>query len=203
MAKVKRHSLKADQVRKRVQFHRRWRSILERDNQSINVACRQNNKIDQEKLNHQRDENETMASNECLRRWALKYNISKRAISELLTILISLGMNWLPKDSRTLLSTPRHVEMTNLTNGKLWYGFKYEHLYMSQVYKKFFYNINCFRRYNGIEKNIRMIFANVNSNLKLNLCINMDGLPLFNSSRSQFWPILASFFGNNHKANLT
>lgn len=32
-------------------------------------------------------------------------------------------MSWLPKDSRTLLSTPRSIEMHNLTNGNLWYIF--------------------------------------------------------------------------------
>lgn len=122
MARAEKKSRNANQVRNRVKFHRRLRSILERENQLTNVNCHQNKNIDQEKLKQERTENETIASNERLRRWALKYNISKRAISELLTILISLGMNWLPKDSRTLLSTPRYVEMSNLTNGKLWYG---------------------------------------------------------------------------------
>lgn len=120
MAKVKKNSLKVNQVRNRVQFHRRWRSILERENRLTNVTDRQNK--NQEKLNQEHQSNETMTSKERLRRWALKYNISKRAVSDLLTILISLGLNWLPKDSRTLLSTPRYIEMSNLTNGKLWYG---------------------------------------------------------------------------------
>lgn len=120
MARAKK-SQNVNQVRNRVQFHRRWRSILKRRNESINSERSQNNYIDEQKMNKQRHENQTMASNERLRRWALKYNISKRAVSELLTILISFGMNWLPKDSRTLLSTPRRVPMTDLTNGKIWY----------------------------------------------------------------------------------
>lgn len=70
--------------------------------------------------NQQCKDNENMDSKERIRHWALKYNISKRAVSELLKILISLGMVWLPEDSRTLLSTPRHIELSNLTNGKLW-----------------------------------------------------------------------------------
>lgn len=53
-------------------------------------------------------------------------------------------------------------------------------------------------RYNGIEKNIKMIFAQINTNMKLDLCINVDGLPLFNSSKYQFWPILANCFGNSY-----
>lgn len=120
MARHNKRSLKANQGRNRVRFHRRWKSILNRENHSININGRQNDNFDQERLNQQRQEDGIMASNERLRRWALEYNISKRAISALLAILISLGMNWLPKDSRTLLSTPRRVGMSNLTNGKLW-----------------------------------------------------------------------------------
>lgn len=50
-------------------------------------------------------------------------------------------------------------------------------------------------RYNGIETNLKMLFANTQSNATVNLCFNMDGLPLFNSSKYQFWPILANVFG--------
>lgn len=50
-------------------------------------------------------------------------------------------------------------------------------------------------RYNGIQKNLKMIFANITADLRLDICFNMDGLPLFNSSTYQFWPILAGFFG--------
>lgn len=40
-----------------------------------------------------------------------------------------------------------------------------------------------------------MIFANLKSNISMGLCINMDGLPIANSSKYQFWPILASVWG--------
>lgn len=78
-------------------------------------------------------------------------------------------MHYLPKDSRSLLYTPRSIEMKALGNGKMWY--------------------------NSIEKNLRMIFANLNMNLNIQLCFNTDGLPLFNSSKYHFWPILGSIFG--------
>lgn len=117
MAKTKQNSLKATKNRDRVNFHRKWKKIAAIENRSINLICNV-----QSQTSNQKKE-ETLASNEKLRQWATKYNISKRAISELLKILISFGLNWLPKDSRTLLATPRFIEMTNLTNGKLWYGF--------------------------------------------------------------------------------
>lgn len=40
-----------------------------------------------------------------------------------------------------------------------------------------------------------MIFANLKSNISMGLCINIDGLPIANSSKYTFWPILASVWG--------
>lgn len=39
-----------------------------------------------------------------------------------------------------------------------------------------------------------MIFANIDADVTVSLCFNMDGLPIFNSSAFQFWPILANVF---------
>lgn len=124
MAKINKKELKAAQNRNRVNFHRRLKFILKNENDSVdNVADRSNVNLNKRESNYGNQSNEKSASTERLRHWALEYNISKRAVSELLKILISLGMIWLPKDSRTLLSTPRYIEMKNLTNGKLWYVF--------------------------------------------------------------------------------
>lgn len=123
MAKIIKSQLKAVQNRNRVNLHRRVRAIVENENQSMNeITGNQNQSFNQDNSNHERQEHENIALNERLRRWALQYNISKRAVTELLKILVALGITWLPKDSRALLSTPRHIEMQNLTNGKLWYS---------------------------------------------------------------------------------
>lgn len=114
MSKVKKSTQKAINNRNRVNFHRRWKSIVNQGN----LVTNNNNDFNQDNNSNVVQNN---SSSQRLRRWALNYNISKRAVSDLLNILISLGMTWLPKDSRTLLSTPRYVEMKNLTNGKLWY----------------------------------------------------------------------------------
>lgn len=50
-------------------------------------------------------------------------------------------------------------------------------------------------RYNGIRRNLEMIFGNLKSNLRLSLCFNMDGLPIFTNSKHEFWPILANIYG--------
>lgn len=116
MAKVNKSDFKAVQNRNRVNLHRRWKRIVNNESRSINnIENRSFNS------NQNQSDNGTISLAEQLRRWALQYNISKRAVSALLAILISIGINYLPRDSRTLLSTPRQIEIINVTNGKFWY----------------------------------------------------------------------------------
>lgn len=122
MAKIKKNSLKAIQNRERVNFHRRWKFIVNNETRVIKEKRSPENTNSTHEESKQHTNNEINGSKERLRNWALKYNISKRAVSDLLKILITFGMPWLPKDSRTLLSTPRQIYMTELTNGKLWYA---------------------------------------------------------------------------------
>lgn len=105
-----------------------------------------------------------------LRFWAIKHNITRNALCDLLKILISFGLTWLPSDARTLLHTPQRTSLINISNGQSWY--------------------------NGIEKNLRRIFENLDRNMKLSLNFNVDGLPLFKSAKKEFWPILANIHGN-------
>lgn len=56
-----------------------------------------------------------------LRSWVLEFHISHRAVNNLQKLLISFGLNWLPKDSRTLMQTPKLVNISNIGNGKFWY----------------------------------------------------------------------------------
>lgn len=104
--------------RNRVNLSRAYQSIYQNEirNQNAEASTSQ----PKNKTQKPDDKYEGMGAREKLQRWALEYNISKRAISALLKILISLGMSWLPQDSRTLLETPREVQMTQLSNGKLW-----------------------------------------------------------------------------------
>lgn len=77
----------------------------------------------------------------------------------------------LPKDYRTLLRTPKIVEIKPAGGGKYWY--------------------------NGIERNLRLIFSNLEKDISISLKFNMDGLPLFKSSKVTFWPILSTVHSNN------
>lgn len=101
--------------------------------------------------------------------WIFRHHITKSATSDLLKILNFAGLNFLPKDSRTLLKTPTHVPISKLSNGQLWY--------------------------NGIEKCLRDTFDRLDRDISVTLDFNFDGLPIYESSNKQFWPILSSMRG--------
>lgn len=122
MGKFNRNTRIAKQNRNYVNYHRDWNKILIKESiknttQPISIIS---NPIAQSNETTNTPNEKKLNSQEKLRRWALKYNISKRAVSDLLKILISIGLIWLPKDSRSLLSTPRTIELITLSNGKLW-----------------------------------------------------------------------------------
>ncbi|VEN57040.1 unnamed protein product [Callosobruchus maculatus] len=101
--------------------------------------------------------------------WIIKNrsSLGQSSINDLLSILVSYGFNF-PKDTRTLLETPKTCKLSSIAGGE------YKHFSISQSLKKLFKN-------------------NVNSVATIiQVEINIDGLPLTKSSTSQFWPILMS-----------
>lgn len=123
MAKIKRNTKVAKQNRTRVSYHRDWNRILIKE--SI-MSTMQAKVIDHKPSSSQcqsaiDSENfQEVGARIKLQRWALRNNISKNALTALLKVLISIGLTWLPKDSRTLLSTPRSIHLSTLSNGKIW-----------------------------------------------------------------------------------
>lgn len=101
-----------------------------------------------------------------LRTWALECHLKHDTLSKLLKILKICGFHSLPKDCRTLLRTPKSVLIESKAGGHLWY--------------------------NGVEKSLRLVFSKLTQNLSIAINVGMDGLPLFKSSRIEFWPILAN-----------
>ena len=53
-----------------------------------------------------------------LRNWVFKFNVNHNAVNELLTFLKANAWSHLPKDSRTLLHTPKHREVMLIDPGK-------------------------------------------------------------------------------------
>lgn len=154
----------------RVRMCRKRKKLLNIQNQEINHHFLQqsgNNVLSAlpNKINN--DDNHMKYE---LRDWANTHHVSKRAINGLLSILNSSGMNeHIPKNYRTLQKTPVNILITPVAGGNLWY--------------------------NGLGNCLRKIFETLSRDLVISLKFNIDGLPLFNSSKTCFWPILASISG--------
>lgn len=102
-----------------------------------------------------------------IQQWALQHQIRHNALNGLLEILRSIpNMDFLPKDSRSLLQTPRTNNTVAMGSGKYWY--------------------------NGLRNCIIQVYSESLRQLPTNLCLtfNIDGLPIAKSSKDQFWPIL-------------
>ncbi|XP_052085169.1 uncharacterized protein LOC127722322 [Mytilus californianus] len=104
-----------------------------------------------------------------LAEWATENKTSRDGLNSLLFIFRKYGHR-VPKDSRTLLKTPRHIDINKKCGG--------DHIYL------------------GIESGILKILTqnarHFTRNNELLLDFNIDGVPLFKSSNTQFWPILCS-----------
>jgi len=97
--------------------------------------------------------------------WALSYNINHNACNALMKILRQHTSCNFPKDVRTLLGTPRQVNVIDACGGEYFY------IGLNNVIKKMF--LKSHEQY-------------------INLLINIDGLPLSKSSHASLWPILCS-----------
>lgn len=107
-----------------------------------------------------------------VRDWALKHNVTNNSLSDILIIFNECGIV-LPKDARTILNTPRKIEVFPVPPGH------YHHF------------------------NLRHILETICLDLghkcpqALEIFINIDGLPISNSSFGQLWPILGRVAGLN------
>lgn len=177
MAKIKYFDKKSEKNRERVKRHR--------DKKKLKLIYQNLVDAKKRKINdHHHDEenpanliesghDESNAESDrtfvdMLKNWAINNHISAKAINELLAILRFGGFNFLPRDSRTLMQTPKNLGIKNLTNGHIWY--------------------------NGVIKCLENVPVNSISTITLDW--NFDGLPVFKSSNLQFWPMLASIQGN-------
>ncbi|XP_047510862.1 uncharacterized protein LOC125053528 isoform X2 [Pieris napi] len=102
-----------------------------------------------------------------IRIWAIEKNISQAAFKDLISILNKRFVDILPSDPRTILQTPTQICLKSIDGGEYWH--------------------------NGIIIPLTKILHNlefVPENVYLN--VNLDGLPIFKSSKFEFWPILAN-----------
>lgn len=118
-----------------------------------------------QKFNFLRKSDDRGPLKNALHEWALKNRITHNALNELLTVLDEHAhIKMLPRNSRTLLRTPRIVEIQKMGNGEFWYG--------------------------GIKECLQTAFKYIQqkpAEIKLN--ISVDGMTTFKSSKKKFWPI--------------
>lgn len=108
---------------------------------------------------------------ENIRKWAIEKNIAHTALRDLSKIINEFIPSTLPDDPRTILGTPRQITLKIIDGGEYWH--------------------------NGIIINLQKIllcWEDAPETISLN--INMDGLPIFKSSKKEFWPILCNVFEN-------
>lgn len=118
------------------------------------------------------DLNDETAHNYSLRdklaEWAVVNQTSHSATNQLLRLLRSSGHEELPKDVRTLLKTPRNIPLQNKCGG--------DYIYF------------------GLETTILKHISELpRNNDKIELFVNVDGIPVFKSTSVTLWPILCSF----------
>lgn len=101
-----------------------------------------------------------------LSKWAINYQASRHQVRGLLTMLNETLPCDLPIDPRTIFHTPRSICIKNLPDGGLYW-------------------------HRGLRECLRSKLENVrNVPPQISLNINIDGLPIWESSNKQFWPIL-------------
>lgn len=184
MAKIRVFSAKAQQNRNRTRKFRVKKRMLQNYEKSVRDEMQRKKSRDFDQMEYPNiifddieETNETVNGDydkmnnfkDSLKCWTVKHRITRMALNDLLSILIIAGFDFLPKDSRTLMKTPQNVDITNLSNGQLWY--------------------------HGIKLYIDQLFRNISKDLTITLDFNFDGVPLFNSSKKCFWPIIASIRG--------
>lgn len=103
-----------------------------------------------------------------LNKWAIRFNIAQEALRDLNKILNKRIPCSVPKDPRTLLNNKKkNISIIPVDSGHYWH--------------------------NGLITMLKSIFLHLDSEAKcISLNINIDGLPLFKSSKHQVWPILCN-----------
>lgn len=181
MVAIKHFDKKSLQNRERVRRHRhknKIKSIYENEVQKYLINAKKRNDEENPEQNSDYEHNTNTDCNadgdhifvDKLRNWSMNNRVTAKAMTELLGILRFAGFNFLPKDSRTIMQTPKNLNIKDLENGRMWY--------------------------NGVAKCLENICLEHTLNSVLTLDWNFDGLPVFKSSNVQFWPMLASIQGN-------
>lgn len=109
--------------------------------------------------------------------WADEWKIDKTSLTNLLKMLRSQGFEYLPKDGRTLMKTPRQTVVEERSGGRYYhYGLK-----------------------KAIIDQLEQLQSPITLDNTIYINLNIDGLPVSKSSNSQLWPILGQIVSNELK----
>lgn len=114
--------------------------------------------------------------------WAIENRISHQGVRSLLTWMASNRIEGLPKDPRTLLKTPRTVDITASMHGKE---------------KHYFFHFGLIKT---LEHLLKHTLDMVDSDTVLKLQLNIDGMPPYKSTGTQIWPILGILHSDTLKS---
>lgn len=105
-----------------------------------------------------------------IKKWAIDKNISQSALKKLIQIINGRFPDLLPQDPRTILRTATEVNIKSI-------------------------EIDCEYWHNGLLHQLITLFDNMLDIPDiLSLVINFDGLPIYKSSKNEFWPILCAIY---------
>ncbi|XP_070516695.1 uncharacterized protein [Cardiocondyla obscurior] len=140
-----------------------------------NCATESENRATESKNIEQSKDKVCRSSELChwLNLWKVRHNITHAALSDLLSKLRTCCYPDLQKDSRTLLNTPRHSIIQVVGENGSFFHYGLEKAILEQL------DCTNFK----FQQEIIMID------------INIDGLPISKSSKSQIWPILGKIYG--------
>lgn len=113
------------------------------------------------------DEYKNLTFRSKISQWAIRKNISHSALKDLMEIVNERIPGVLPIDPRTLLKTPKATIVKNIDGGEYW------HQGLSEQLKKALLTLSKIPEY-------------------IQLNFNIDGLPIFKSTKKEFWPILCN-----------
>lgn len=137
---------------------------------SVGPSCTYNSDIECQYSSSDNDEqngndiNSATSFKEELAEWVSEAKVTRRDCGKLLTLLRNHGCD-LPKDRRTLLKTPRSVATEDRCGGKYVYF--------------------------GMKKALHEVVLHTpNTTDHLSVKVNVDGIPLYKSASTQFWPLL-------------
>lgn len=99
-----------------------------------------------------------------LQKWAVKFGIKQNALKDLMSLLDIRIPNVFPKDPRTFLKNDRIIEIVPMGEGQYWH--------------------------NGFRECLEQAFTAIQHLNNISIKINVDGLPIYKSSKDELWPIL-------------